>query len=221
MISYVILILYLTAAVLNLAGTRKGKSRLFMATKPTLLLLVCLYCYSRSADSPDLLLIGAFLACWLGDVLLMLRGTGWFITGGASFLTGHFLLIFIFTRSVDFGRLPVIPIIFASLSYSVLACVIMLRSRKNAPGAMLIPILLYLLCNGAMNVFALVRLIEYPGVWQAVSYAGALLFFLSDCVLFLVRYDTEEKRFYKTHFCVMLTYISGVMLIALGLAPPV
>ena len=33
--------------------------------------------------------------------------------------------------------------------------------------------------------------------------------------------DAGRKRFYMSGFFVMLTYISGVLLIALGLAPPV
>ena len=81
--------------------------------------------------------------------------------------------------------------------------------------------LLYLLCNAVTNLFALTRLIESPGVWTAVSFVGALLFFLSDCALFLLRYESGRESFFKSGFFVMLTYISGVLLIALGLLPPV
>ena len=81
------------------------------------------------------------------------------------------------------------------------------------------PMLLYLLCNGAMNVFALTRLMESPSVWRAVSYVGAILFFLSDCALCLGRFGKPGKRFYKSNFFIMLTYISGVFLITLGLSP--
>ena len=43
---------------------------------------------------------------------------------------------------------------------------------------------------------------------------GALLFFISDCTLFFVRFD---KKFpIKSHFTVMLTYSVGEFLIALG-----
>ena len=46
---------------------------------------------------------------------------------------------------------------------------------------------------------------------------GAALFFVSDCVLFLARYDPLRHRLFKPSFLIMLTYISGEMMIALGM----
>lgn len=219
MISYVFLSLFLIAAALNIVSTRTDNKRLFALTKPALLSLLCLYCLSKTAPAPDLLLACALFACFLGDVLLMLNGDVWFAAGGVSFLIGHALLIAIFARDVDFSRLPFYVIIPAAVIYVTAAGFVMARARKEAPCLLKIPMLLYLLCNGTMNVFALTRLWQSPGLWTGLSYAGAILFFLSDCVLFLLRYDTAHPRFYKTNFYVMLTYISGVFLITLGLVP--
>ena len=82
MVSYIILALFFAAAALNLAGTKKGREKLFAATKPFLLSLLCLYSVTRTLPTPDLLLSAALLACFLGDVLLMPKGTGWFVAGG-------------------------------------------------------------------------------------------------------------------------------------------
>ena len=217
MIAYVFLILFLIAAVLNLISTKKDRKRLFAFTKPALLSLLCLYCAASGLPTPDLLLIAALFACFLGDVLLMLKGDLWFAAGGISFLFGHVLLILIFLRYADASDLPLAFMITAAVIYAAAAGCVMARARKEAPPLLKIPMLLYLLFNGAMNVFALTRLLTAPGLWSAVSYAGAILFFLSDCVLFLTRFDTAHPRFYKTNFYVMLTYISGVFLITLGL----
>lgn len=232
MLPYIFILLFLAAAVLNLIGT-KGHDRLFRATKPVLLLLLCLYCLFRGLPKPDLLLIGALFACGVGDILLMLKGDKWFVSGGVSFFIGHVLLILVFA-----GRLDTYYNIFYGISclaipYIITACVIMFITRKNTPKAMIIPMLLYLLCNGIMNAFALLCLIRSPAVGMrvpsadeirqtvccALSYAGAVLFFLSDCALFLMRYGGDKKRFYKTDFFVMLTYISGTFLITAGLVP--
>ena len=50
-----------------------------------------------------------------------------------------------------------------------------------------------------------------------VAYIGAVLFFVSDCSLFLVRYYKPRKIVYKDHFTVMLTYILGELLITQGI----
>ena len=221
MLYFVFLGLYIIAGALNLIGTRKGDGRLFAATKPLLLLFLCLYCFFRTSPSPDLLMIAAFAACWLGDVLLMLKGEAWFTAGGVSFFAGHVLLIFIFARQTSLSDAPLAVLIIAAALYAAAAISVMVRAGKTAPRIMKIPMFMYLLCNSATNLFALARMISSFGVWSVLSFAGALLFFLSDCALFLLRYDNEKKSFFKTDFFVMLTYISGVLLIALGLAPPV
>ncbi|MBO4423835.1 MAG: hypothetical protein J5879_10365, partial [Clostridia bacterium] len=194
--------LFIIAATLNLIASAKDCKKLFTATKPALLLLLCLYCLFSGLPKPDLLLIGAFFACWLGDVLLMINGDIWFTAGGVSFFIGHVLLILIFARYIDFSRIPLAVVIPAAAAYLGLSALVMTRSRKKAPKALFVPLCLYLICNSAMNVFALSRLIADPGVWPALSYAGAVLFFLSDCILFLYRYDEDHERFYKNGFFV-------------------
>ena len=221
MLSCVFLILYLAAASVNLSAARRDRTLYFAATKPMLLLLLCLYVFSRGGENADSLLVCALLSCFLGDVLLMPEGTLWFFSGGVFFLAGHILLILNFASEIDLARLPLYVVIPSAAVYTAVSGLVMFRSRKKAPALMQIPMLLYLLANSVMNVFALVRLFVSPGVWSALSFTGAILFFLSDCALFLLRYDAGRKRFYMSGFFVMLTYISGVLLIALGLAPPV
>jgi uncharacterized membrane protein YhhN len=217
---YVFLILFAFAAVFNLIGAVKKNKIMSEITKPLLLPLLCLYCLFSSLPSPDYLLICAFALCFVGDVLLMIKGDIFFTAGGVSFFFGHVLLIIVFTRYADFKNLPLYAVIPAAALYLGMTAFIMARSRKRVPKPLFIPMTLYLVCNAVMNVFALTRLVTAPSVWSCLSYAGAVLFFLSDCVLFLCRYDDEErKRFYKNDFCVMLTYITGVLLIAVGLVP--
>lgn len=219
MIRYVFLALYLVAGTLNVCAAKKSNRKLFSATKPLLLPMLCLYCLFCRPDAPDLLLIAALFACWLGDVLLMPEGDAWFVIGGVVFFAGHVLFIFNFARCVDLTRLPLAAVVPAAAVYAAAAGYVMYRVRKDTPAPMRIPMLLYLLCNAVTNLFALSYLIQYPGLRSAVSYAGAALFFLSDCALFLMRSDTGKKSFFKTDCFVMLTYISGVLLITLGLSP--
>lgn len=217
MISYIFLGLFFIAAVLNVIGAREWNGRLFTVTKPMLMALLCLYVIFRGLPSPDLLLAAALIACWLGDILLLFKGDLWFAVGGISFFVGHVLIILVFAREVDTGSLPLAVLIPAVLLYCAASGAVMLSARKKAPRIMRLPMLLYLLCNAVTNLFALTRLIVSPGIWTAASFAGAVLFFLSDCALFLARYGAGPARFFKTNVFVMTTYILGVSLIVLGL----
>jgi uncharacterized membrane protein YhhN len=51
----------------------------------------------------------------------------------------------------------------------------------------------------------------------AVAFAGAVLFFASDCTLFLVRYHDNENLVFRKHFTVMLTYLLAEFLITFGM----
>ena len=233
MLPYVFMLLFAAAAAVNLVGAKKGNAVLSNVSKPALLPCLCLYCLSVTYPEPDILLICALAACWLGDVLLMLKSEIWFAAGGVSFFAGHVLLIFVFSNRLGSQYGVFGAVTGFSLIYAAAACTVIFMTRKKAPKIMLIPMLLYLLCNGVMNAFALLCLIRSDGmamhtpgpeeirqtVCCAVSFIGALLFFISDCALFLQKYGGEKPRFYKSDFFVMLTYISGVCLITLGLAP--
>ena len=74
----------------------------------------------------------------------------------------------------------------------------------------------YLLSNSTMNVFSLMQLTSLRSAGAAVAYVGAVLFFISDCTLFLVRYHKNKDLIFKRHFTVMLTYILGELLITQG-----
>ncbi len=216
---YVFLSVFLVASVLNLIAAAKTFKVLSAVTKPLLLLSLCLYTVFHGLPEPDCLLAAALCACWLGDVLLMLKGEGWFFAGGLSFFAGHVLIILNFARSADLKSIPYAAVIPVAAVYAAITVFVITRSVKEAPKLMIVPAFLYLMCNSATNVFALILLLQSPGLHTATAFAGAVLFFLSDCILVLQRYDTRHKWRIKTHFAVMLTYISGVLLITLGFAP--
>lgn len=218
MISYVLLCLFTVAAALNLIGTKKGREKLFGATKPALLSLLLLYAIFGGSEGVNIYLCGALLFCLIGDVLLMPKGTGWFVAGGISFFVGHVWFIFLFAGRIDFASVPVAVLIPAWLVYGAAAIAVSVRIEENVPVLMRVPMFLYLFFNASTNMFALCALIESASVWSALAFAGTVFFFVSDCALLLYRFEPERARFYKTNFFVMLTYICAVFLITLGIA---
>jgi uncharacterized membrane protein YhhN len=184
-------------------------------TKPFLLLFIIAY-YIVSADKLSVLLILALATSWLGDVLLIPEGHGWFTAGGISFMFTHILFIIVYASKIDFSSVLWALVIPAAVIYYGISAVIIYKLRPTTPKIMLIPMYFYLLSNSTMNVFSLMQLTSLRSAGAAVAYVGAVLFFISDCTLFLVRYHKNKDLIFKRHFTVMLTYIVGELLITQG-----
>ena len=216
MLKYLFLALFAAASAVHLyhSWTDDAKKRAY--TKPVLLLALTGW-YLTSASSPDLLLLFALLTSWLGDVLLIPKGNVWFTLGGISFMFSHFLFISAYIPHVDFARVIWWIVVPAAVCYFAVAFRVIFAVRKNTPKPMLAPMYIYLLANSSMNAFALMMLTSLRSAGAAVAYAGAVLFFVSDCTLFLVRYHEKQDLIFKKHFTVMLTYLLGEFLIALGM----
>ncbi len=105
----------------------------------------------------------------------------------------------------------------AAILYYGISVRVTLSVRKNVPIMVLIPMILYLIMNSTMNLFALMQLMSLKSAGSIVAYIGAELFFISDCTLYLVRYHDNKNLIFKKHFTVMLTYLAGEALITIGM----
>lgn len=185
-------------------------------TKPFPLLLIMLY-YVLSTKNISIPLILALFTSWLGDVLLIPKGHKWFTMGGISFMLSHLFFVLVYLKNIQFSKIPwgwAIPI---WLIYHMISMYIMYRVKDNTPKMMVFPMYFYLLCNSTMNVFALLQHLSLQSNGSLVALIGAILFFVSDCTLFIVRYSKNPNLVFKKHFTVMLTYILGEFLITLGM----
>lgn len=212
---YVYLGLLAVVSAIHLIDSYKDDAKKRARTKGFLLPLILLY-YISSVDTCSWILAAALITSWLGDILLIPKGTKWFVSGGISFLAAHILFIFTYTPRIDFGRVVWYIAIPAAVIYFTVAGIIIKNILPSTPKMMIGPMFAYLIANSTMNVFALMQLLSFPCAGSAIAYAGAVLFFISDCTLFLVRYHKNKDIVFKRHFTVMLTYILGELLITQG-----
>ena len=216
---YLFLVLLAIATVIHLIDSWHDDSKKRCRTKPFLLIFILLY-YIFSADSASWVLICALITSWIGDILLMGKGNKWFISGGISFMLSHFFFIAVYAINVFLHPLDgiiwwiVIP---AAVIYLTVALFIVRALKSTAPKMMLVPMYIYLICNSAMNIFSLIQLMTFRSPGAVIAYIGAVLFFISDCTLYLVRYYKNENIIFKKHFTVMLTYVLGELLITQGI----
>ena len=213
---YLFLFLFFLFSTIHLVHSWQDDSKKRAMTKPFLLLSLAAY-YAFAAKTLSIVLLLALLTSWLGDVLLIRKGHKWFILGGISFLASHVLFVCVFTPTIQWSTVPWVLIALLAVAYYGISLKVMLAVQKSTPKLMLVPMFLYLLANSTMNLFGLMRLLTMQTAGSIVAFAGAVLFFISDCTLFLVRYYPKTDAVFKRHFPVMLTYLTGEFLITLGM----
>ena len=214
--NYLFLILYIAVSTLHLIASWRDDSEKRKKTKPFLLILLLLF-YLFSVDKPSLFLVLALLTSWLGDVLLIPKGHKWFTMGGIAFMFSHLFFVLLYSAQICPEKLRLLPILLLAAAYYGFSLFIIRKIRHNTPKAMVAPMYFYLFCNSTMNIFAMMQLLSRPSLAAAVAYLGALLFYASDCCLFLVRYGDKPEIIFKKHFTVMLTYLLGELLIVVGI----
>ncbi|MBQ7547731.1 MAG: lysoplasmalogenase [Clostridia bacterium] len=215
MIQYIFLGLFVLASVVHLfhSWSDDPKRRY---SKPFLLACLALY-YCFAAHEINWILVAALVTSWLGDVLLIPKGTKWFVAGGISFLICHIFFVFVYLPQVVWQNAIWWIVIPAAIVYYGISLRVTLSVKKNVPIMVLIPMILYLIMNSTMNLFALMQLMSLRSAGSIVAYIGAVLFFISDCTLYLVRYHDNKNLIFKKHFTVMLTYLAGEALITIGM----
>ncbi len=215
-VKYVFLGLFALVSVIHLIDSWRDNAKRRAYTKPFLLILLALF-YCFAAEKISWVLLAALLFSWLGDVLLIPKGTPWFIAGGISFLVSHILFIFAYLPAIQRQSVILWILIPAALVYIGVSVTVTLKLKGNIPGPMLAPMILYLAANSTMNLAAMAQLMSVKSAGALVAYIGAVFFFISDCTLYLVRYHKNKDLIFKKHFTVMLTYLLGECLITVGL----
>ena len=210
------LILYIAVSALHLYASWRDEPDLRRKTKPFLLILLLLY-YLFASKNLSLLLILALLTSWLGDVLLIPKGNKWFTLGGIAFMFSHLFFVLVYCGQITLSRVNPVVIALVAALYFGFSLLIIRSIRDRTPKAMVAPMYFYLICNSTMNVFAFMQLLSRRSPGAAAAYLGALLFYASDCCLFLVRYGKKPEIIFKKHFTVMLTYLLGEALIVVGM----
>ncbi len=211
---YIFLAIFIVSTAFHLYASLRKETKKRNISKPFIILSLLGF-YILAARQVSAAIVIALILSWIGDVLLIPKGIKWFTAGGISFMIGHFFFILGYLKDIDFAAIPVFVIIILAVFFTAAVTFIFSKLKPHLPKPLFYPMLLYLLINGAMNCFAIFRLVSNPTPSTIITAVGAALFFVSDSSLFFVRFNKESRL--KTHFVVMLTYSIGELLIVLGL----
>jgi len=212
---YIFIIFFLIFTIIHLYGSYKKNDSIRNVSKGFILFSLLAY-YILAAKDPSWIIIFAIITSWLGDMFLIPKGVKWFTIGGIFFWISHFLFIAGYIEHTkDLSIVPFYVYIIFGLVFGVVVVLNFKELKKHLPKALFYPMFFYLLTNGAMNCFAIFRMISNPVLGTILTAIGALGFFISDNVLFHVRFNKQSRI--KDHTLVMATYSFGELLMILGL----
>ncbi len=105
-IKYIFLAVFIVSTAIHLYASIKKDSKKRNITKPFILLSLLGF-YIFAAREILLFIILALFFSWLGDVLLIPKGTKWFTAGGIAFMISHAFFIAGYNKDVVFSAIPV------------------------------------------------------------------------------------------------------------------
>lgn len=189
---------------------RSGRSR-FVKTLLMPVLLAFYLLAARQFGRPVFpLAVLALVFDWAGDVLLLGKGDGFFLSGLVSFLLGHVFYGILFITQIKGG--PVFwPLYLVIAAYLIYAAVVYRYLMPHVGKAMRIPVTAYLVIILIMNMTALLRAGSVPAASSVLVSVGALFFMISDTILSLKIFCGKKGR------GVMETYTAAQLLIVCGL----
>ncbi|MEE8808753.1 MAG: lysoplasmalogenase [Lactimicrobium sp.] len=187
-------------------GLRRWSKGLLM---PCISLIYILFCI-RQNHTLDFFLLAGLGAGWLGDLFLLKEDDPHFVIGLISFLLGHVFYSIHFLHAIR--PYHVHPLIFSALALYVLyACIVMHALWPKMEKKLYLSCLVYLCVIAFMSFSALCALSVHPVFAYALSFAGSLIFVLSDTLV-------AWERFGNPHIHgVMETYVPAQYLIMLGI----
>lgn len=213
--AYTFLTLFIIFSILHLIASYLDNQKYRRMTMPLIVILLLLY-YIFSAEKINPILVTALVTSWLGDVLLIPKGTKWLVSGGASFMIAHFCFIVLFFLRIDFSAVNVPGVVCVSAVYAALVALVFRLLAPHIKDKLLCGgMIYYMICNAGMNVFAFMLLLSKPCAATVLAYLGAVCFFVSDALLFYK--DYYPKKLWRKFFPVLLTYIIAEFSITQGM----
>ncbi|MDO5015368.1 MAG: lysoplasmalogenase [Clostridia bacterium] len=214
---YIFLTLFFVAVIIHLYGSHKQNRKIRNYTKGFILFfLILFYIFSfENIKEISPVILSALICCWIGDLFLMIKGLKTLIIGGAFFIIGHILFIKYFADSINVNKVhPFLSAIFI-LTYIIIIALEIKFLQPHLHKKLMPVLIIYLGTNMTMNLFALTLLTTNLSIASVLMYIGAVSFFVSDSILFFVRFNKKSSIFGK-HFWVMVTYSAAVFMLTLG-----
>lgn len=216
-LSNILLIAFAADAVLNLIAEAGDIQVLIWATKPLLMILLCVYLWIHTAAFPSryrlMYALGLFFS-FCGDVLLMLTKNNpaseqLFLLGLISFLLTHLCYIYANTSILNgFKNGYLFSKAWASLPLIVFWLALMALLWQGIPDPLKVPVGVYsfVITTMCLSTINLKRIVPAASFYFLVG--GAILFMLSDSLIAFSKFRLQTEA-PGIRLAIMVTYIAG------------
>lgn len=210
-------ILYALVSIFHVVSIALGKQDWLIYSKPLLMpLLMLQIIITTSLKTPlsKLFFAGVFFG-WIGDLCLMGTTQWWFLGGLVSFLIGHLMYIYLFSREVSDEKKThyIMEKPYWILPFVVfwIYAVYLIGSQDNDEPKF--PVYIYALVIVIMSIMAINRKYIQPSKYYTLVIVGSILFIGSDFMIAIRKFvgDFEYSRVY-----IMSTYTLAQGLIVFG-----
>jgi len=193
--------------LINWISAWQGRMIPYYVTKPIVLAVLILYMVLRSPVTPTNLpfLIGLIFSL-LGDLLLIPKGTRWFMAGMAAFSVTQ--LMYIWGFNISMVSLPVLTVAVFAYFFGVIL-IHLVVNRLSETSSLNKAILPFIKAYGAMVLAMVISAVlclarpAWPDRAAVMAGVGGILFFMSDSMIAL---DKLDRRLPKYKFWIIFTY---------------
>jgi uncharacterized membrane protein YhhN len=187
-------------------------------TKPLLMILLAVYFHfsvNRNAFTQSIML--AIIFSFGGDVALMFQGSTpiYFILGLGSFLIAHLFYAYGMVKYSSFRQGILIKKWWWSLPFLIYGAGLVYFLWSDL-GDMTIPVVVYSIAIMIMGLSALNMTGRISKSVALYILLGAILFILSDSVIALNKFKSDDLHIPMPSLIIMVTYILGQFLIVEG-----
>ena len=219
--SKILLFVFISTAVLHLISIQSDIADLNLYTKPLLMVFLLLYFLvnsSKTSHPAYLVIVGALVFSWIGDMFLMFqsKNASFFIFGLGAFLVSHVFYIVGYRKSRNTASEKQLskPRLARYTFFLALICLSLIIVLQPHLGDLLIPVVIYAATITYMAITSIHRFgkTSTSSFWMVTI--GALLFMFSDSTIAL---DKFVDPISNARLIIMTTYIAGQYFIVQGL----
>lgn len=201
-----VFLVFILVSVLDIIGISFKINALTYVFKP-LIIVSLLSLYVLTVTVKNRFYLVALLFSFLGDVLLLFSGEGFFILGLLSFLIAHSLFIVIVVGYIK--KIAVIPIGLSIILFAI-PFGLLIYILGDSLREMLIPVIIYGLTIATFGIVSHTYFNIDKSKKSMYMITGAVVFMISDSILAI------NKFYYPTlifEIMVMITYVLAQYLI--------
>jgi uncharacterized membrane protein YhhN len=185
-------------------------------------LLICFYLANQPSNPArkNYGIVLALACSWFGDIFLLGSSPLFFMLGLGSFLTAHIFYIALFSKQIDRSStwnqrlITLLPfLIFVGLFLSYLNGYLNANEESQK---MILPVTVYAIVIALMGFMSRLRKNVVDNLSYQLSFAGSLLFILSDSCIAINKFVLNDTMPFATAI-IMTTYCSAQLLITTGM----